>query len=81
MHLDTLFSPKSIAIIGASTTPGSVGNSLTANLLKNGYTGKIYPVNPKTDTLFDIPCYKSIANITDAIDVAIIIIPAGSVPQ
>lgn len=81
MRLDTLFSPKSIAIIGASTTVGTVGNSLTENLLKNGYAGKIYPVNPKTDILFDIPCYQNIAAIPHDIDVAIIIIPASAVPN
>lgn len=80
MHLETLFSPKSIAVVGASTTEGSVGWSLTANLFKNGYAGKIYPVNPKTDTLFDVPCYPNIAAIPDTVDVAIIIIPAAAVP-
>ena len=81
MHLDTLFSPKSIAVIGASTTLGTVGNSLTANLLKNGYTGSVYPVNPKTDTLFDLTCYKNITAIPHDVEVAIIIIPAQAVPQ
>lgn len=80
MRLDTLFSPKSIAIIGASTTVGSVGNSLTHNLLTNGYAGNVYPVNPKTDTLFDVPCYPNIAAIPDTVDIAIIIIPAAAVP-
>ncbi|OGI15510.1 MAG: hypothetical protein A2878_00175 [Candidatus Moranbacteria bacterium RIFCSPHIGHO2_01_FULL_54_31] len=81
MQLDTLFSPTSIAVVGASTNPGSVGYTLTANLLKNGYAGKVYPVNPKTATLFDLPCYTDITAIEDAIDLAIIIIPAASVPQ
>lgn len=80
MQLETLFAPKSIAVIGASTTEGSVGWSLTANLFKNGYTGKIYPVNPKTDRLFDVPCYPNIAAVPDAVDTAIIIIPAAAVP-
>ena len=81
MQLDTLFSPKSIAVIGASTTEGSVGHSLTRNLLQNGYAGKIYPVNPKTDILFDLPCYKNISDIAEDIDLAIIIIKALAVPQ
>lgn len=80
MQLNALFSPQSIAVIGASTTVGTVGNSLTSNLLKNGYAGKVYPVNPKTDTLFDLPCYKNIAAIPDDVDVAIIIIKASAVP-
>ncbi|MDO8565726.1 MAG: acetate--CoA ligase family protein [Candidatus Moranbacteria bacterium] len=80
MHLDTLFSPQSIAVIGASTKAGSVGYTLTENLLKNGYRGKVYPVNPKTDRLFDLPCYKRVADIPEAVDLAIIIVPADIVP-
>ncbi len=80
MNLEPLFSPRSIAVIGASTKEGSVGWSLTHNLLNYGYTGKVYPVNPKTDTLFELPCFKSISDIPDAIDLAIIIIPAEAVP-
>lgn len=81
MNLSSLFSPKSIAVIGASTKQGSVGHGLTENLLKNGYQGKIYPVNPKTDTLFDLPCYKGVSDIPDAVELAIIIVPAAAVPQ
>lgn len=81
MHLEALFSPRSIAVIGASTKPGSVGNSLTRNLLDYGYTGKVYPINPKTDTLFDLPCFKNITDIDGEVDLAIIIIPATAVPQ
>ena len=80
MRLDSLFSPQSIAVIGASTRTGSVGYTLTENLLKNGYAGKVYPVNPKTDRLLDLPCYKRISDIPEAIDLAIIIVPAASVP-
>lgn len=80
MHLESLFSPKSIAVIGASTKPGTVGNSLTQNLVTSGYGGKVFPVNPKTETLFDLPCYKSIGDIKDEVDLAIIIVPAASVP-
>ncbi len=80
MDLHTLFAPRSIAVIGASTRPGSVGYALTENLLKNGFAGKIYPVNPKTDTLFGLPCYKNISAIPHDVDLAIIIIPAAGVP-
>lgn len=80
MHLDTLFSPQSIAVIGASTNQGSVGYTLTENLLKNGYAGKVYPVNPKTDRLFDLPCYKRVSDVPYTVDLAIIIVPAAIVP-
>lgn len=81
MHIPSLFSPRSIAVIGASTKPGSVGYSVTENLLSYGYAGKVYPVNPKTDTLFGRRCYPHIHDIKDDIDLAIIIIPALSVPE
>lgn len=81
MDLNKLFSPRSIAVIGASTRQGSVGYTLTENLLKNGYAGEVYPVNPKTDTLFGLPCYRNISDIGRGIDLAIIIVPAAIVPQ
>ncbi|MDD2766536.1 MAG: acetate--CoA ligase family protein [Candidatus Moranbacteria bacterium] len=80
MQFETLFSPKSIAVIGASTQVGTVGYTLTENLLQNGYTGKVYPVNPKTDTLFNLPCYANISLIPYDIELAIIIVPAHIVP-
>lgn len=80
MHINSLFAPRSIAVIGASTKAGSVGNSLTENLLSYGYAGKIYPINPKTDSLFGLPCYQNIADIKDDVDLAVIIIPATAVP-
>src|SRR3990167_2728916 len=81
MDLHTLFSPRSIAVIGASTKKNSVGHTLTENLLKNGYQGTVFPVNPKTGTLFGLPCYPNIAAVSSDIDLAIIIVPATAVPQ
>ncbi len=80
MSLEALFSPRAIAVIGASTKPGSVGNGLTENLTKNGYKGNVYPVNPKADTLFGLPCYKNIHDVPDDVDLSIIIVPRESVP-
>jgi acetate---CoA ligase (ADP-forming) len=79
MDLRFLFSPTSVAIIGASTKPGSVGNTLTENLIRNGYSGPIYPVNPKADTLFGLTCYKSISTTPEHVDLAVIIVPAAAV--
>ncbi len=81
MQLSSLFSPRSIAVVGASTKEGSVGWNLTHNLLTHGYSGTVYPVNPKTDTLFNLPCFPSITNIPHEVDLAIIIIPAAAVPE
>src|SRR3989344_1782142 len=81
MSIATLFSPQSIAVIGASTRPGSVGNDVLRNILANGYGGEVYPVNPKTSTLLELTCYPDIASITKDVDLAIIIVPAVAVPD
>lgn len=81
MSLHTLFAPKSIALIGASTTPGSVGNDIAKNLIHSDFSGKVYPVNPKTDTLLGVRCYPTIADIPETVDVALIVVPASIVPQ
>lgn len=81
MSLTTLFNPKSIAIIGASTQPGSVGHIVVKNLIEDHYPGKVFPVNPKTTTLLGLPCYATIADIQEAIDLAIIVVPAPLVPD
>ncbi|NGX60266.1 MAG: Succinyl-CoA ligase [ADP-forming] subunit alpha [Chlamydiae bacterium] len=78
--LEPFFKPKSVAVIGATTTPKSVGNAVMTNLISGGFSGKIYPVNPKYDTLFDLKCYPSADKIEESVDLAIIIIPAKIVP-
>lgn len=80
MSLHSLFAPRSIAVIGASTMPGSVGNDVAKNLVRSDFSGEVYLVNPKTDTLFDRPCYPSIDAIPGSIDLVIIIVPAKIVP-
>lgn len=79
MSLTHVFSPKSIAIIGASTKEGSVGNDLVKNLTK-GYQGNIYPVNPKGGTLYDLEVYRSVSDISQKVDLAVIAVPAAIVP-
>jgi len=74
--LKSIFEPKSIAIIGASTKEGSVGNDVVRNLVQQGYLGKIYPVNPKTDRLYGLYCYNNILDIEDDVELAICIVPA-----
>ncbi|MFX0206987.1 MAG: acetate--CoA ligase family protein [Candidatus Hodarchaeota archaeon] len=74
--LDCLFSPRSIAIIGASRKKGSVGNSIVQNMISAQFKGKIYPINPKATEILGLKCYKSINDIEGDIDLAIISIPA-----
>lgn len=80
MSLHTLFSPKSIAIIGASTRAGSVGNDVAKNLVKSDFRGEVYLVNPKGGELLGKTCYPSIGAISESVDLAIIIVPASVVP-
>ena len=81
MSLHSLFSPRSVAVIGASTTPGSVGNDVARNLVKSDFTGEVFLINPKTDRLFDQPCYPSLDAIPGKAELAIIIVPAKIVPS
>ena len=71
-----MFNPRSVAIIGASRTPGKVGNILTKNLIESGYKGKIYPVNPNSDEILGLKCYPSILDVSGAVDVAVLAVPA-----
>lgn len=79
-NLHFLFRPQSVAVIGASTREGSVGRALFANILMNGYTGVVYPVNMKTKSVLGVKAYPSILHIPDEIDLAILIVPALAVP-
>lgn len=70
--------PSSIAVIGASEKPG-VGRAIFSNI-KKGYNGKIYPVNPSNPTVFDLKAYKSVLDIPDNIDLAVVATPNKTVP-
>lgn len=80
MHFTTLFNPSSVAIIGASTREGSVGNDVIRNLHKQGYKGHIYPINPKGEPILGLTTYKTLQEIGKPVDLAVIIIPAAAVP-
>ncbi len=80
MKLDSIFYPKSIAIIGASTEIGHVGNDIVKNLVHQGYKGKIYPVNPKATALYHLKCYPNISAIKGNVDLAVVVVPSGVVP-
>ncbi len=80
-ELEKMFKPNSVAVIGASNKQGKVGNMVIKNLLTCGYVGKIYPVNPKEETIEGLKNYHNINEIEDSIDLAVITIPAGAVNQ
>jgi len=77
--LDTLLNPKSIAVIGASTTPGKVGYEILNNLVVGGFDGTIIPVNPKADEILCLKCLHDIREFDGKIDLSVIAVPTQSV--
>ncbi len=75
--LGVIFSPRSIAVVGASRHPGKIGYELVHNLIINEYKGRVYPVNPKADTIHALPCYPSVTDLPEVPDLAIITVPAA----
>lgn len=71
-----LLHPRSVAVIGASSDPAKTAGRPVAYLVKHGFAGAIYPVNPKLDTVGDLPCYKDIASLPEVPDVAIVLLGA-----
>jgi len=76
LKLDAIFRPKSVAIIGASSTPGKVGYVLANNLLKSGYPGHIYLINVKGDDILGRKSYKTISDVPGEVELAVIAIPS-----
>ncbi|HOW81139.1 MAG TPA: CoA-binding protein [Spirochaetota bacterium] len=81
MHdMDHFFKPNGVAVIGATDNAKRGGFHLLRNVL-GGYTGKVYPVNPKYAEIMGVPCYPDVASIPDDFDLAIYFIPAASLPE
>jgi acetyltransferase len=80
-YLHTLFEPASIAIVGASETPNSIGVTLVRNMLDSGYKGKLFFVNPKHETVFGQKTYASVDTIPQRLDIAVICTKAAIVPE
>lgn len=80
-NLKELFSPESVAIIGASRHPGKIGYTILRNIIEYGYKGKIYPINPKADEILGLKAYPSVLNVPDKIDMAIVAVPVKIVPK
>ncbi len=78
--LDFFFFPESVAVVGASRTPGKIGYELLRNLVEF-YKGRMYPVNPMADEILGLKCYPSVRAIPDKVDVAVISVPAETVPE
>ncbi|HID34239.1 MAG TPA: CoA-binding protein, partial [Anaerolineae bacterium] len=81
MSLTPFFNPNGVAVIGASATPGKLGHGVIANLIRSGYQGPIYPINPKADVILGLKAYPNIRQVPDPVDLAVIIIPAPLMPD
>jgi len=77
--LTGVIEPKTVAVIGASATPGKIGYSVVQNLVNDGFKGTIYPINPGVDEILGLKAYPSIADVPTNVDAAIITIPAKAV--
>ncbi len=77
--LEPLFRPRSVAVIGASRDPGSIGGAIFHNLLSHGFNGPVYPVNPKSGVIQSVAAYPSIEAAPGDVDLAIVVVPAAHV--
>ena len=78
--LQALFRPNGLAVIGASAKPGKLGFTIFKNILDAGFGGPVIPVNPKGETILGVPSVKSVDDIPSGTDLAVVIVPAASVP-
>jgi acetyltransferase len=79
-NLEYLLTPRSVALIGASDRPGSVGTTVMRNLVTAGFDGKVWPVNPRHRVIAGRPAYTTVANLPEAPELAVICTPARTVP-
>ncbi len=81
MSLTPFFSPRGVAILGASADPTKLGHGLVRNLIQSGYRGAIHLVNPKSGTILGYPTYPSLDQVPEPVDLAVLILPAPTVPE
>ncbi|MFP4164715.1 MAG: acetate--CoA ligase family protein [Chitinispirillaceae bacterium] len=74
MSFEKLLRPESVAVVGASSSPGKVGYEILNNLISDGYEGGIYPINPKAPEILNHKCYKSLLDVPGPVDLAIVVI-------
>ncbi len=74
--LSVFFNPKSVAVVGASSDPKKPGNTALRHMISMGYKGKLYPVNPREKGILGLPCYRSVSEIPEPVDLCILMIAA-----
>jgi len=80
-QMNRIMKPEAVAVIGASTENGKIGNSVMKNLINGGYQGAIYPIHPSASEILGKKAYKSVKDVPGVIDVAVFAIPAKFVAQ
>lgn len=81
MNLNSLLAPKSVALIGASNKPGSLGHDMVQMIKRGSYSGNIYPINPKYDEVCGIKCYPDLESIGETVDLAVFCVAAKRLPE
>ncbi|MEM1995096.1 MAG: GNAT family N-acetyltransferase [Nitrososphaerales archaeon] len=81
LHLDKIFNPKSVAIVGASDEEGSVGYAIMKNFLDSNFKGEVYPVNIRKEEILGLKAFQSVEQLPKTVDLAIIATPAKTVPE
>jgi len=76
-HLDAVFSPASVAVVGATRTVGTVPHDIFQNILEAGYQGVVYPVSPRSPSISGVKAYKYVVDIPDPVDLAVIVFPSS----
>ena len=76
MILGMFFNPRSVAVIGASSNPKKLGHDVLQNLIRSGFKGSIYPINPKAESILGLKCYPSVRDVPEALDLTVIVIPS-----
>ncbi len=71
-HMEKFFTPKTVALVGASSTPGKIGNSILDSLVNYNFKGKVYPINPNADKIFGQKCYPTVAAVPGNVDLVVI---------
>ncbi|MBN1287039.1 MAG: acetate--CoA ligase family protein [Anaerolineae bacterium] len=79
--LEAFFSPKSVAVVGASRSEGKLGYAVLDNLIQGGFAGEVYPINPQADEILGYKAYESVVSVPDPIDLAVIVVPYKFVPD
>ncbi|MCW2496172.1 GNAT family N-acetyltransferase [Jatrophihabitans sp.] len=78
--IERLLSPRSVAVVGASNDRGKIGHAVFANLLRMGFDGPLYPINPEARHVGGVPAYRSVLDVPGELDLVVIAVPASSVP-